>query len=126
MRAHSSSVPAVSTQSSLLIASQTSEASRGSAIGLASQPSRASFARRARKLRGGALPVAGVQAQHEVGVAEHVLFHAHVERVPRGKVETGVDIVYRQAARLGKVDERMEALGVAADELRDDHGILCR
>src|SRR5207249_11171527 len=53
-----------------------------------------------------------------------IFFHAHVERVPRGEVEAAVNIVYRQAARLRELDQRVEALGLPADELRDDHRVL--
>jgi hypothetical protein len=47
LRAHSSSVPAVSTQSSPLTACHTSAARRGTVIGLASQSSFASASQRA-------------------------------------------------------------------------------
>ena len=57
----------------------------------------------------------------QVGVAEDVLHHAHVERMPRREVEPAVDVVHRRAERLGELDQGVEALGLAADELGDDH-----
>ncbi len=81
---------------------------------------RGALARRARELGRRPLPVARVEAQHEIGVAEHVLRHAHVERMARGEVEPAVYVVYRDASRFGEVDQGMKALRLAPHELGDD------
>jgi len=69
-----------------------------------------------------AAPSRAYRAEHEVGVAEHVLRHAHVERMRVGKLRRLSTSYYGDAARLGELDQGMEALGLAADVLRDDHG----
>ena len=81
---------------------------------------RGHLARGADEARGGALPVARIQAQDEIGVGEDVLHHAQVERVAAGEVERGVDVVDRRAERLGQLHQGVEALRIAADELGQD------
>ena len=82
--------------------------------------------RGADELGGRALPVAHVEAQDQVGVAEHVLHHAHVERMAAREVEAAVDVVDRRAQRLGELDQGLEPRGVAPDELGEDHRPLRR
>ena len=62
-------------------------------------------ARGADQLGGRPLPVAHVEAQHQVGVAEHVLHHAQVERMAAGEIEPAVDVVDRRAQRLGELHQ---------------------
>src|SRR5260370_41150855 len=87
---------------------------------------RSALSRGAYELGGRPLPVARIEAEHEVGAAEHVLRHAHVERMARGKVEAAVDGVYREDGRLGERDQGIEALGLAADGFRGDPLLLRR
>ncbi len=82
---------------------------------------RCELPRRAHQLGCRPLPVARVEAQDEIRVAEHLLGVAHVERVPRREVQAAVDVVDRDACGLGQLHERMEAVGLAADVFGDDH-----
>src|SRR5436190_6616667 len=73
---------------------------------------RGDLARGAHQLGGGALPIASVEAEEHIGVAEDVLHHAQVERMPARKVEPPVYVPHRRAERLSELHQCMEAGGL--------------
>ncbi len=81
---------------------------------------RRELARGAHELGRGLLPIARVQADHEVRVAEVILGEARVERMAAREVEPSVDVVDRDSRRLRELDERVERFVVASHVFRDD------
>src|SRR2546429_4712389 len=57
-----------------------------------------------------------------VGVAEHLLHHADVERMPAGKIQPAVDVVDRRPQRLGELHRSEEH----TSELQSRLHLVCR
>ena len=82
--------------------------------------------RRAHQLRRRPLPVSRVEADDEIRVAEHIFRVTHVQRMARREVQAAVDIVNRDAGRLGELHERIEAFRLAPNVFGDDHRVRRR
>ena len=70
------------------------------------------------------LPVASIQAQHQIGIAKYALVHAHVEWMATRKIETAIDVVDRSTDGFGKCNQVVETISVATNVLGENHRAL--
>ena len=72
------------------------------------------------------LPVARVERQDQIGVAENFLLAAQIERMPVGKIQPRMDVEHRGADGFGKRNEIFEAAFAARHVFGHQHRIFCR
>ena len=67
------------------------------------------------------LPIASVERDDQIGVAEHVLVAAQIERMAIGKIEPRMDIEHRGTDGLGKRHQMIEAAAAVRDIFGHQH-----
>ena len=72
----------------------------------------------------GLFPVAGIEAEQQIGIAKNIFVHAHIERMAAWEIEAAVDIKHRSTHGFGERHEIIETIGMAANVLGEYHRVF--